>query len=311
MLWRTRENIFYLYNFGYIGTAIAVGIGLYVLLPRRKKPAARRLSQLLVGLYMMGFLGFYQRENMQLEGFFFYVLAGLFTGVSIHYLVAKIAGPLLFSRGFCSWACWTAMVLDLLPYKRPARGRLAAKWEALRGVHFVLSLLLVLCLWFVFGDRSLLMPSRERVWFVAGNVLYFASGIALAFGLRDNRAFCKYLCPITVLMKISTRLSLLKIGGDRDACSRCGACCRACPMSVDVMGYIVEGLRVLSTECIFCLTCTTVCPENILAATLKVDRGGWRGSAGSRKYRKVQGETAAFRKIIEVDRVGSACYGSM
>lgn len=122
-----------------------------------------------------------------------------------------------------------AVCLDLLPCKRPARGRPAAKWEAPVGAHFGLSLSLVLCLWFVFGDRSPLMASRELVWFVAGNVLYFASGIVLAFALKNNRAFCKYLCPITVLMKTTTRFSLLKIDGSRGQCSRCGACSRACP----------------------------------------------------------------------------------
>lgn len=32
-------NVFYLFNFGYIGTAIAIGMGGYELLPRKKKPA--------------------------------------------------------------------------------------------------------------------------------------------------------------------------------------------------------------------------------------------------------------------------------
>ena len=45
-------------------------------------------------------------------------------------------------------------------------------------------------------------------------------------------------------------------------------------MNIDVSGYIESGERVLSTECIFCLTCTTVCPEEILNATFKMDCGG-------------------------------------
>ncbi len=274
LLWRTRDNIFYLFNFGYIGSAIGVGLGLYVILPRKQKPAARRLSQLLVGIYMLGFLGLYEHENMQLEGFFFYLLAGSFSGAVIHYLVAKVAGPVLFGRGFCSWACWTAMVLDLLPYKRPSEGRLRAAWETLRGVHFGLSLALVLGLWFVIGYRDPLEGRHALAWLVAGNVLYFAAGIALAFVLKDNRAFCKYLCPITVLFKVTCRPSLLKVGGNRENCTRCGACSRACPMNIAVMDYITHGERVLSTECILCLTCTTVCPEKILDATFEADMGG-------------------------------------
>ncbi len=129
VLWQAKGSLFFLFNFGYIGTAVGVGIGLYIFLPREKKPAARRLAQLLVGLYLFGFLGLILKENMQLEGFFFYLLAGVFTGSVIHYAVAKIGGPLLFGRGYCGWACWTAMVLDFLPYQRNVNGRQPARWE--------------------------------------------------------------------------------------------------------------------------------------------------------------------------------------
>jgi len=93
ILWQTKGNIFYLFNFGYIGTAVGVGVGLYVLFPREKKPSDGRFAQLLVGIYMLGFLGLLKKENMQLEGFFFYLLGGFFAGSVIHYMVAKVAGP--------------------------------------------------------------------------------------------------------------------------------------------------------------------------------------------------------------------------
>ena len=117
-LWLTTGNPFYLFNFGYIGAALAVGLGVYAALPARQKPLGRRLAQFLVGAYMLVFLGLIQRENMQIEGFFFYLFSGFFAGSVIHYLVAKLAGPLIFNRGWCGWACWTAMVLDLLPFRR-------------------------------------------------------------------------------------------------------------------------------------------------------------------------------------------------
>jgi Fe-S-cluster-containing hydrogenase component 2 len=45
-------------------------------------------------------------------------------------------------------------------------------------------------------------------------------------------------------------------------------------MNINVMEYINNKERVLSTECILCLTCTTVCPEKILDVTFKMDIGG-------------------------------------
>ena len=97
-LWRTTENMFYLFNFGYIGTAVGIGIGLYALLPRERKPSGRRIAQLLIGIYLLGFLGLLKKENMQLEGMLFHLFAGFFASSVIHYLVAKVFGPLLYGR---------------------------------------------------------------------------------------------------------------------------------------------------------------------------------------------------------------------
>ena len=64
-LWLTLDNIFYLFNFSYIGISISLGMFLYV----KKYKYARRIAQLLVGLYMLVYLGFICGENMQIEGF--------------------------------------------------------------------------------------------------------------------------------------------------------------------------------------------------------------------------------------------------
>lgn len=274
VLWQTKGNIFFLFNFGYIGTAAGVGIGLYILLPTKKKPSGRRFAQLLVGIYMLGFVGLLKKENMQLEGFFFYLLAGVSSGSVIHYAVAKVAGPILFGRGYCGWACWTSMVIDLLPFRQNLGGRHGAIWEKVRYFHFLVSLSLVLILWFLFRYRPTLIPNSGLLWLLVGNAFYFVSAIILAFTLRDNRAFCKYLCPITAILKTTSRFALLKIGGDREKCTRCGACVKSCPMNINIMEYVNSGQRVLSTECIFCLTCTTVCPGGVLGATFKADIGG-------------------------------------
>ena len=107
-LWRRTGTIFYLFDIGYIGTSLGLGMGLYALLPRHKKPIGRRLAQFLIGVYMVGFLGLLVYQNMQLEGLFFFLCTGIFSGAIIHYSIAKLFGPLIFGRGVCGWACWTA-----------------------------------------------------------------------------------------------------------------------------------------------------------------------------------------------------------
>lgn len=271
-MWRSTGNIFYLFNFGYIGVALAVGTGVYAALPARKKPLGRRLAQFLVGTYMLVFLGLIARENMQIEGFFFYLFSGFFAGSVIHYLVAKIAGPLIFHRGWCGWACWTAMVLDLLPFRRRQKPRLPERWTHLRYGHFALSLGLVTTLWWGFNYRVVEQSVTELYWLLGGNLLYYAVGIGLAYALKDNRAFCKYVCPITVFLKPSSRFSLQKIAGSAEKCVVCGVCQKACPMDIDIAGYVKKGQRVLSTECIMCSECINVCPKGALFTSFGVDR---------------------------------------
>ncbi len=259
--------------FGYIGTALGVGLGLYGVLPKKQKPAGRRLTLFLVGLFMIGFAILLGHENVQIEGAIFGFLTGVVQMGVIHYMIAKLAGPLLFGRMWCGWACWTVMVLDLLPFKRPS-GRLPGKWGWLRYLHFGLSLTLVLVLVFVVGFRTGAAGTTAVIWFIAGNLLYYMVGIVLAYALKDNRAFCKYVCPVSVPLKITSRFSIIKISGEAAKCNECGACVKMCPMDVRIPDYIKNGERVLSTECSLCQTCVTVCAPQALKLSFGFDLGG-------------------------------------
>lgn len=74
ILWLTMDNLFYLFNFSYIGLSIALGIFLFI----KKHKAARQVTQFLVGLYMLVYLGSICNENMQIEGFWYYLFTGVF-----------------------------------------------------------------------------------------------------------------------------------------------------------------------------------------------------------------------------------------
>ena len=252
-LWLTLDNIFYLFNFSYIGISIALGLLLFACNYRH----ARRIVQLLVGSYMLVYLGVICRENMQIEGFWYYLFLGVFEAATIHYAVAKIAGPLLFGRGWCGYACWTAMVLDFLPYKTPRAPRRKLGW--IRYVTFAASLLFVAAL-FVFQVKDM---ERIMFWaFLVGNALYYAVGVALAFAFRDNRAFCKYICPVTVFLKPAAYFARLRIRCDHAKCVQCGKCRRVCPMDVDMLDDARS--RKNGTECILCMECAKNCPKKAL-----------------------------------------------
>ena len=135
-----------------------------------------------------------------------------------------------------------------------------------------MSLALVAGLVFAFHYR--LNRWSPLLWLLAGNLLYYASAISMAYLLKDNRAFCKYLCPIPVFMKLGSRFALLKVGGAGERCDLCMACVKMCPMDIRIPDYIKAGKRVLSTECVLCQTCVTVCPTEALAVSWGFDLGG-------------------------------------
>ena len=253
ILWRSMDNIFYLFNFTYIGGFISLGLFLYV----RKYKHARLVVQLGVGFYMLLYLGIFSKENMQIEGFWYYLFSGVFEAATIHYAVAKIFGPLLFGRGWCGYACWTAMILDLFTYKKPRGERKNIGY--LRYFTFGLSLIFVAALFLLH------IPNLNRImfWsFIIGNALYYMMGIALALVLKDNRAFCKYLCPVTVFLKPMSYFSVLRVKVDEEKCISCGKCKKVCPMNVDMTNN--SRKRENATECILCTACVEECPVKAL-----------------------------------------------
>lgn len=252
-LWLAKDNLFYLFNFTYIGVCISLGLFLY----SKKVKQARRAVQFLVGSYMLVYLGIISNENMQIEGFWYYLFTGVFEAATIHYAAAKIFGPLLFGRGWCGYACWTAMVLDLLPYKTPAAPR--KSFGFVRYISFAVSFIFVAMLFLLRAGNM----EKIMFWsFLAGNVIYYAAGIVLACVFKDNRAFCKYICPVTVFLKPMSYFSLMRITCDESKCLSCGKCKKVCPMNVDMTDN--ARTRINGTECILCMECVDACPGKAL-----------------------------------------------
>jgi len=247
-------NFFYLFNFIYIGSFISVGMILFI----KGWKYARLIVQFGVGLYMLVFLGILCKENMQIEGFWYYLFLGVFQGATIHYIVAKIGGPLIFGRGWCGYACWTAMILDLLPYKTPQNPRVK-NLSIIKYIVFISSLSFVGIL-FLLKVKNIEYIMFQS--FIIGNLLYYVIGITLAFKLKDNRAFCKYICPITIFLKPMSYFSLMRIKVDKDKCISCNKCKSVCPMNVDMLDNTRS--RKNGTECILCKECVRACPKNAL-----------------------------------------------
>ena len=66
ILWQALDNIFYLFNFSYIG----IHCHRTFCFAHKQVPPYRQFA---VGLYVLGYLKLLQHENMQIEGFWYYL----------------------------------------------------------------------------------------------------------------------------------------------------------------------------------------------------------------------------------------------
>lgn len=140
------------------------------------------------------------------------------------------------------------MVLDFLPCKVPQGPWKKIGWT--RYLTFAASLAFISALFLAqAADIEEIM-----FWvFIAGNAVCCITGIALVFAFKDNRAFCAYICPITVFLKPMSYFSFVRIRCDHAKCISCNRCRKVCPMDVDMPDD--SRKRTNGTECILCLEC--------------------------------------------------------
>lgn len=254
----------FLIVFPWIGFSISTGIFLRLKLTGKKRLIGRKVSILMIMPCLLFFVPIVNNENFQLEGIFLIILVGFFSKGVIHYAIAKIFGPLIWRRGFCGYACWTAAVLDWLPIKN-RMSDIPRKYRNIRFVTLGLSLLVPFYLIFAlsYDPWADFINIQEMKLMFISNALYYIIAVPLAFILSDKRAFCKYLCPVSLVMIPTSTLGLLKIKPNiQNECIGCKACNRNCPMGVDVMSYMQHNDAISDTECILCNDCKLVCPTN-------------------------------------------------
>jgi ferredoxin-type protein NapH len=150
-VWGLRGNLLYSFEAALLALS-GIGLALYAVLPRRKQPLARKLILLLGGGAGLLF-ALISRVSLDLEGFFLLVFCGTMGAAIGHHLITVIVGPIFFGRLWCGWGCWTAMILDLMPFSR-SPGRMQGKWKFSPFVVFVVTLGIAALACLVYGYRG-------------------------------------------------------------------------------------------------------------------------------------------------------------
>ena len=189
----------------------------------------------------------------------------------------------LLGRFVCGWLCPFGLVQDLL-HKIPLfhkRKRLPFHSILKYGKYVVLLFLVVIGSSFLFGGFAKvpafckflcpsgtlfgalpLLSANEMLRSQAGGLFWWKLGVLLfllVLSIKIYRPFCQYLCPLGAIYGWFNRFSLVQIHWEKEHCTLCGACQRACPvaLSVDEISK--------SAECIRCGMCVDACPQSCLS----------------------------------------------
>lgn len=184
--------------------------------------------------------------------------------------VAILVITLFLRTGFCGWICPLGTVMDLVrkigawfgglrfiqPLNRRYRRFIRNNREVLNKLDKYARVLKYLFLiWILQAAIFSIATIKEEGEHGLFAVLPVVIGFVL-LGLFVERAWCKYLCPVSAVIGIVGRVSFSQIERNEESCIKCNKCTRICSINIDVANKIV----VKNLDCNTCLKCVDVCP---------------------------------------------------
>ena len=208
-----------------------------------------------------------------------------------------VAGFLVFvgalmGRFVCGWLCPFGLIQDFL-HKIPFVKKISTfrgDW-LLRKLKYVIFLVFVILLpMFVVdmlgqgapyfcklicpagtlegGIPLVLLNSAMRTavgWLYAWKNVFLVVIVLLSVVIY--RPFCKYICPLGAVYSVFNPIAVFRYRVDKEACTHCGACAKACKMQVD------PSETPNHPECIRCGSCKKVCPTGAIYSGINCRKG--------------------------------------
>lgn len=227
-----------------------------------------RTLALLVALLLFPVTLNFMSPALSLQG----AAEGIISG-SLMLFAAMFAAAPLIGRLWCGWACPGGALQDLAaPINGRKPGRHAgnvrfAIWAAWFGTIAVLLAVKGIrqadFLYMTESGISVDEPFKYVIYFGVAAILLI---VALLVGRRGScHAICWMAPFMTCGMAAGHALSVpsLHIACDEAKCIRCGACSKACPMSLDPVASAISAK--VPYECINCGECVSSCKKGALS----------------------------------------------
>lgn len=234
-------------------------------------PRAPYVVALLIAVVLGGFVLGKSPNPMEGAVKIFKAVVGLQPSIAavvfafVFFVVLAIVGNKL----ICGWACPFGALQELvysLPILRRLKRRKVPFWlsNTIRGGLFVLMLLLLFGV--VGGKRGFVVyhfvnPFNLFNFRFEAPPILLTVVVVLVLALAVYRPFCQFLCPFGFVSWLAERLSLGRVRIDRNRCTQCGACARACPLPA--AQHMIEG-KTFGADCYSCARCLNVCPEDAI-----------------------------------------------
>ncbi len=179
-------------------------------------------------------------------------------------------------KRYCSWICGCGGLAETLGDRwrhLAPKGKTSIRWEWMQNAVLIAAFLITAA----YLVRDLvpgLRPAAEgsvRTYRLLIDVWLVGIIPVTLYPFLGGKVWCRYWCPLAKLMqyfsKIHAKIGIGKFGIEaNEKCIGCYECSRNCQVGIDVMEYALKQERLdnVTSSCIGCGICVTVCPMDTL-----------------------------------------------